>query len=64
MGAHQGESHHKAKLTDEKVREILELRAQGLSYQKICEAIGWEVTLTPVRKICEGIGWKHVKRNE
>jgi len=51
-----GEGHHRAKLSDEDVLTILELRDEGLSYAAI--AAKWDdgVTLSKstVRDICQG----------
>jgi len=48
-----------AKLTDEKVRGIRNLLAQGISQRKI--AIMFNVSRGPIQRIAEKEGWKHVR---
>lgn len=55
-----GVNQKQAKLDDEKVRRIKELRTKGLSHQKIADTIG-NVSFTAVRQVLEGITWKHVQ---
>lgn len=51
-----GESHHRAKLTDEDVDLILYLRDEGLSYAEIAAKFDDSVTVSKstVRDICLG----------
>ena len=54
-----GENNNKAKLTEEKVREIRNLKDQGLSSSKIAEK--YDVGVMCIYKICKRKTWKHVK---
>jgi hypothetical protein len=54
-----GENHHRAKLTEEKVRLIRKMRAEGVSQQKIAEFIG--TPQTNISAILRGRTWKEVK---
>jgi len=56
MPQRKGEAHHKAKLTDKKVREIRE--AEG-SLAQIARAFG--VGKTAVWKVRNGRTWRHVE---
>lgn len=59
--ARKGMAHHKAKITDDDVREIRRLRAAGLSYTQVTDAIGWKIDVSTVRFIIKGLTWRHVK---
>lgn len=61
MAARRGEAHHKAKITDDDVREIRRLRAAGLSYTQITDAIDWKIDVSTVRFVVKGLTWRHVK---
>lgn len=50
-GYRVGEDHHRAKLNDEAVSWMRELRAQGLSYRAIAERVG--CSLWTARDICD-----------
>ena len=54
----RGESHHEAKLTDEKVRKIRRLRADGWLQRDIAAQFG--VTRTTVGDVLQGKIWRHV----
>jgi hypothetical protein len=55
----RGETHHKAKLTADQVREVRRLRSEGLTYQRIGDAFG--VTKQQVGNIVGGSQWKSVR---
>ena len=55
-----GEQVSNSKLTEDKVREICELRTLGLSYRRIAEI--FESSETNVIRICKGKSWAHVSR--
>lgn len=59
-GRQRGEAVHTAKLTEEKVREILRLLASGLSLRKTAHHMG--VSQHAVFDIGAGRTWKHVPR--
>lgn len=62
MAARRGESHHKAKLTDELVRELRRLReTTGMSYQRLCEHVDWLVDNTTMEAMIKRKTWKHVE---
>lgn len=62
MAARKGELHHKAKLTEDLVRELRRVRAeQGLSYLKLCELSGWVVGKKTLEHAVSGKTWKHVQ---
>lgn len=72
-GRRIGESHQRAKLPDEDVMTILELREAGLSYREIASKWDDVVTISKstVRDICKGLTraqiadrWKTVKNRE
>ena len=54
----RGERNPNAKLTDEKVRLILSLRAQGQTMKKIADQVG--VDDSNVTRVCTGESWKHL----
>lgn len=56
-GKRVGETHHRAKLSDEEVMTILELREYGLTYAAIAEKWddGVRISKSHVRNICKGI---------
>jgi hypothetical protein len=54
----RGAQFPQAKLTDEKVREIRNLRTEGLSYLKIANV--FNVSESTIREILAGIRWRHV----
>jgi hypothetical protein len=54
-----GEAHQNAKLTEEKVREIHRLRAEGYSYQRIAEVVG--TSSAAAWLVVNGRSWKHVQ---
>lgn len=51
-GLRVGQDHQRAKLTDRDVELIIELRGQGLAYDKIADK--FDIHPTMVRKICCG----------
>lgn len=61
MPAQKGERHHRAKLTEDDVRKIRELRKDGYSALRICEEIGWKVGLSSIESVFYGKTWRHVK---
>jgi hypothetical protein len=62
MAARKGEAHHKAKLTDDLVREVRRLRrTEGLSIQRLCEHIGWLVGVHTMESVIQRRTWKHVE---
>lgn len=62
MAPRLGAEHHKAKADEDLVREIRRLRdEEGLSFQKIAEAIDWRVEVTTVRAIATRRTWRHVE---
>lgn len=54
----RGETHKQAKLTNDAVRAIHQLRAQGLSLQAIGARFG--VTRVCVRHVLSGLTWRHI----
>lgn len=58
----RGTEHHNARITEEQVVEILNLRNQGLSYRKIAER--FDFFPQSIGEICRGETWKHVQRPE
>lgn len=58
--APRGSDHWNAKLTEDQVVEILNLRNQGLSYAKIAE--GYDVIPQYIGELCRGEGWNHIDR--
>lgn len=54
--AMQGEKHHRAKLTEDRVREI---RASSLSQRALARKYG--VTRWTIKGILQGTAWKHVE---
>jgi hypothetical protein len=54
----RGEAHYRARLTAEQVREIRQLRAEGLSHWRLSKMYG--VAPGAVWTICCGRSWKHV----
>lgn len=54
----RGEEHHNARLTEDKVRLIRTLRADGWAYTAIAEEVG--VSKGAVNHIINGRAWKHV----
>lgn len=62
MAARKGEAHHKAKLTEDEVREIRRIRAEeGLSCTKLAERIDWKVDTSTIHRIIRREGWSHVE---
>lgn len=62
-GAYQsphGEDHHNAKLTEQQVIQIFDLRNQGFSYQEIASSFG--VFPQHIGEICRGEVWTHIAR--
>lgn len=55
-----GAKNGKAKLTDDKVREILKLRKSGVKTKDIAKAFG--VGSTTINNIGNGLIWKHIER--
>jgi hypothetical protein len=53
-----GEDHHQAKLTEEDVREMRRLWAEGMALCRIAEAKN--VTRQVARRVCLRQAWKHV----
>ncbi len=64
-GAHPGERHHEAKLTDDLVREIRARRLRGETYLKIVDWLLVErdvdVSLSTAQYAGRGLTWKHVR---
>jgi hypothetical protein len=59
--ARKGELHHKAKLTEQLVREARRLRTEdGLSIFKICERLDWPVSRNTMQWAIEGRTWRHL----
>jgi uncharacterized protein (DUF433 family) len=56
----RGSDHWNAKLTEDQVVEILNLRNQGLSYAKIAER--YAVIPQYIGEICRGETWTHISR--
>lgn len=54
----RGESHHSAKLTDSKVREIIRLHQGGRSARLLAKDFG--VAHQTIYRVVERRGWKHV----
>jgi len=54
-----GEKHHAAKLTEKKVKKIIELANTGLSHSKIAKM--FSVSRPNISYIARGATWKHVK---
>jgi hypothetical protein len=54
-----GEGSSRAKLTDDNVREIRRLRAQGVTIREVAKRFG--VTTGPIDQIMSGKRWSHVK---
>ena len=59
-GKSRGVDHPNSKLDDDKVSEILKLREDGMSFQKIANLYG--VTKPTIMSIIKGKTWKHVKK--
>jgi len=57
--AARGESHYLAKLTADQVRQIRQLRRQGMAYQRIADMFG--VSFSAVYRIIKGRSWKHIQ---
>jgi DNA invertase Pin-like site-specific DNA recombinase len=55
----RGEAHYLAKLTADKVRQIRDLRQQGVAYQRIADMFG--VSFGAVYRIVKRKSWKHVQ---
>jgi hypothetical protein len=55
----RGSAHHKAKLNEEKIKEIIELRKMGLTLVQISEKFGMHYSM--IGYICQGKNWKQVK---
>lgn len=53
-----GEKNPQAKLTEERVREIRELRSKGWTYYALAKK--YEMTMSPIRDVCKGYGWRRV----
>ena len=54
----RGAEHGNAKLTDDQVREVMQLRKTGLSFAKIGELFG--VRGSQIHMIAKGAAWRHV----
>jgi hypothetical protein len=57
-GETRGEQHGSAKLTEEKVRLIFELRSKKFTHKEIGEILGF--TSVHVGTILSGKDWKHI----
>lgn len=55
----RGEANGMAKLTEAKIIQARELRAEGMSFRKIGEAVG--VANTTIQDALAGITWKHLQ---
>lgn len=53
LGLRVGEDHVNARLTNHEVDLLLELRAQGWSYQQLADK--FDLSKSGVRKICKGV---------
>lgn len=60
MGAHNGAAHHKAKLTDDKVRQIRQWRAEGATYDEILERLDWLINSSTLWCAIHRRTWRHV----
>ena len=61
MAAKRGELHHKARLTNELVKELRELHATGQwSYMRLAERIGYLADETTIGSAVRRETWKHV----
>lgn len=58
----KGAAHYKAKLTDEKVREMFTMKSRGMSTAAIARAVG--VTNGTASLVLRRINWKHVVVND
>lgn len=58
MGSTAGERHHKAKLTEEQVRTIRCLHAEGVAVAPLAKEFG--VTWTNVKMIVTRQTWRHL----
>lgn len=56
----RGESHHRARLTEAQVREILERRLQGEKLTEI--ALDYAISPSQVHNIASGRSWSHLTR--
>lgn len=57
-----GVLHHKAKLDEDKVREIRRLRTEeGLSYVGIADRLNWIVDVGTIRAAAIRRTWRHVR---
>jgi len=56
-GAHPGEQHHYAKLTEKAVREIMSLR-ETISARQLAPRYG--ISVTTVNRIWNGDTWRHI----
>jgi hypothetical protein len=64
MAAKLGEKHHKAKLTEDDVRESRKLYAEGVSIQEIWGSlieVGVDIAESSLRVAIHGQTWSHVK---
>lgn len=57
----QGETHHRAKLTDARVLEIREARAAGRKVMDLAAELSMSVSA--ISRICRGANWSHLKGN-
>jgi DNA-binding NarL/FixJ family response regulator len=55
-----GEAHPQAKLTDDKVRQIITLLVEGQGHRNIAEQLG--VEHTTIGRIARGQAWPHIPR--
>jgi hypothetical protein len=53
-----GEAHHKAKLSEDQIRELRRLRAEGWTYPALADRFG--ITKANARMIAKRITWAHV----
>lgn len=61
MSAPKGESHHKAKLTEEDVREIRRRRADGETIESIWLSFPHVESYSTIGYAARGSTWRHVK---
>lgn len=57
----KGVTHHNAFLTEDQVRAVRRMRAEGLSYAAIADALDYVVTKHAIFCIIKGRSWKHLR---